>query len=116
MNRDLPRIATKPRRLTSSPAGLESRMAMRKRELVYRDGKPAAVILDIAEYEELLERAEDLDDLRALRRIRERPLRFRSLADVLTACPQDDTGSFVARDARPSSTRVRRPSRSGRRT
>jgi hypothetical protein len=77
-------------------------MAMRKRELVYRDGKPAAVILDIAEYEELLERAEDLDDLRALRRIRERPLRFRTLADVLTACPQDDTGSFVARDARPS--------------
>ncbi len=39
-------------------------MATRKRELVYRDGKPAAVILDIAEYEELLERAEDLDDLR----------------------------------------------------
>ena len=91
-------------------------MAMRKRELVYRDGKPAAVILDIAEYEELLERAEDLDDLRAVRRIRERPLKFRSLADVLAACPQDDTGSFVARDARPSSARVRCPSRSGRRT
>ena len=58
-------------------------MAARKRELVYRDGKPAAVILDIAEYEELLERAEDLDDLRALRRMRERPLRFRSLSEVL---------------------------------
>ena len=63
-------------------------MAARKRELVCRDGKPAAVILDIAEYEELLERAEDLDDLRVLRRMREHPLRFRSLSDVLGAHPQ----------------------------
>jgi PHD/YefM family antitoxin component YafN of YafNO toxin-antitoxin module len=61
-------------------------VATRRRELVYRDGKPAAVILDIAEYEELLERAEDLDDLRTLRRMRERPLRFRSLSDVLSGC------------------------------
>ncbi|MCX6844406.1 MAG: type II toxin-antitoxin system Phd/YefM family antitoxin [candidate division WOR-3 bacterium] len=89
-------------------------MATRKRELVYRDGKPAAVILDIAEYEELLERAEDLDDLRALRRMREHPLRFRSLSDILSECSQDDAGSVVARDARPSNTRVHRPSRSGR--
>jgi PHD/YefM family antitoxin component YafN of YafNO toxin-antitoxin module len=57
-------------------------MATRRRELVYRNGRPAAVILDIAEYEELLERAEDLDDLRALRRMREHPLRFRSLSEV----------------------------------
>ncbi len=89
-------------------------MATRKRELVYRDGKPAAVILDIAEYEELLERAEDMDDLRALRRMREHPLRFRSLSDVLSACPQDDAGPVAVRDASPSDTRVRRPSRSGR--
>jgi PHD/YefM family antitoxin component YafN of YafNO toxin-antitoxin module len=89
-------------------------MATRRREVVYRDGKPAAVILDIAEYEELLERAEDLDDLRALRRMRERPLRFRSLSYVLSKRSQDDAGSIVARDARPSSVRVRRPSRSGR--
>jgi PHD/YefM family antitoxin component YafN of YafNO toxin-antitoxin module len=89
-------------------------MATRKRELVYRNGKPAAVILDIAEYEELLERAEDLEDLRALRRMRERPMRFRSLSDVLSECSQNDAGPVVARDARPSGSRVRRPSRSGR--
>jgi hypothetical protein len=89
-------------------------MATRRRELVYRDGKPTAVILDIAEYEELLERAEDLDDLRVLRRMREHPLRFRSLSDVLSDCPQDNAGSIMARDARPSSVRVRRPSRNGR--
>jgi PHD/YefM family antitoxin component YafN of YafNO toxin-antitoxin module len=73
--------------LTSRPGHLEFRVATRRRELVYRDGKPAAVILDIAEYEELLERAEDLDDLRALRRMREHPLRFRSLSDVPSECP-----------------------------
>ena len=86
-------------------------MASREREFVYRDGRPAAVILDIAEYEELLERAEDLEDLRALRRMRERPLRFRSLSDVLARCPQDDAADFTARDAQPSTPRVRRPSR-----
>ena len=41
------------------------------------------MILDIAEYEELLERAEDLDDLMVLQRMREHPLRFRSLANVI---------------------------------
>jgi PHD/YefM family antitoxin component YafN of YafNO toxin-antitoxin module len=89
-------------------------MATRKRELVYRDGKPAAVILDIAEYEELLERAEDLDDLRALRRMRERPLHFRSLSEVLSERAPDDTDPAIVRDARPSTTRVRRPSRNSR--
>jgi PHD/YefM family antitoxin component YafN of YafNO toxin-antitoxin module len=67
-------------------------MPTRRRELVYRDGKPAAVILDVAEYEELLERVEDLDDLRALRQMRERPLQFRGLSDVLSECPQDSAG------------------------
>jgi len=80
---------------------------------VYRDGKPAAVILDIAEYEELLERAEDLEDLRALKRMRERPLRFRSLADILAEPAPVGSSDFTARDARPS-TSVRRPSRSRR--
>jgi hypothetical protein len=89
-------------------------MASREREFVYRDGQPAAVILDIAEYEELLERAEDLEDLRALRRMRERPLKFRGLSDVLARCPQVDAADFTARDARPSSSRVRRPPRSSR--
>ena len=89
-------------------------MASREREFVYRDGQPAAVILDIAEYEELLERSEDLEDLRTLRRMRERPLKFRSLPDVLARCPQVDAVDFAARDAQPSTPRVRRPSGSRR--
>ena len=88
-------------------------MARRAREFVYRNGKPAAVILDIAEYEELLERAEDLEDLRTLKRMRERPLRFRSLDEVLAEPASVGASDFTARDARPSSS-VRRPPRSRR--
>jgi len=71
-------------------------MATRKREVIYRDGKPAAVIPDIAEYEELLERLEDTDDLRALRQLRKRPLSFRPPAEYLGEHP---AGGTVARDA-----------------
>ena len=52
-------------------------------EVVLRNGKPAAVILSIADYEELLERAEDAADLKRLREMRRRALRFRRLEDVV---------------------------------
>ena len=61
-------------------------MAIRHQEVVYRNGKPAAVILDIEEYRELLERLEDAEDLRILKRMRARPLKFRKLDDFLAAC------------------------------
>ena len=48
-------------------------------ELVYRDGKPVAVILSIAAYEQMLEQLEDKDDLEALREMRKQPLQFRSM-------------------------------------
>ncbi len=90
-------------------------MRSREHEVIYRDGKPAAVILDIAEYEELLERVEDLDDLRALRELRRKPLRFRSLDDYLNdraQCRQSDEA--IVRDAPAEPTRVRRSPRSRR--
>jgi prevent-host-death family protein len=60
-------------------------MKTRKRQpqIVLRNGKPAAVILGLDEYEELLERAEDAADLKTLRAMRKKPLRFRKLEDVL---------------------------------
>jgi PHD/YefM family antitoxin component YafN of YafNO toxin-antitoxin module len=61
-------------------------MATRHQEVVYRNGKPAAVILDIEEYRELLERLEDSEDLRILKRMRTKPLKFRKLDDFLAAC------------------------------
>jgi PHD/YefM family antitoxin component YafN of YafNO toxin-antitoxin module len=53
-------------------------------EVVLRGGKPAAVILDIDEYREILERLEDMEDLKMLEDMRKRPLKFRSLDDFLT--------------------------------
>ncbi len=52
-------------------------------EIILRDGRPAAVILDIEVYREMLERLEDADDLKALEKMRQRPLRFRCLDDFL---------------------------------
>ena len=52
-------------------------------EIVVRDGKPAAVILDIDEYIEMLERLEDAEDLKMLQEMRKKPLRFRKLEDAI---------------------------------
>ena len=49
-------------------------------EIVLRNGKPSAVILDIEEYEKLLERAEDAADLKRLQAQRKRVLRFKPYA------------------------------------
>ena len=90
-------------------------MREREPEVIYRNGKPAAVILDIKEYEELLERLEDTEDLRAVREMRRRPLRFRPLADFLKEHAKDSSpAEFVVRDAPAESVRVRRSPRSRR--
>ncbi len=52
-------------------------------EIIYRDGKPAAVIIDIDEYQEMLERLEDADDLKVLREMRSRKMSFSKLDDFL---------------------------------
>lgn len=51
--------------------------------IILRDGKPSAVILDIKEYQQMLERLEDLEDLEMLKEMRKRPLKFRKLEDFL---------------------------------
>jgi len=52
-------------------------------KIVLREGKPAAVILDIEAYREMLERLEDVEDLKMLEAMRKKPLRFRKLEDFL---------------------------------
>ena len=47
------------------------------------NGEPSAVILNIGEYEEMLERLEDIEDLKILNRLRKRPLRFRRFEEFL---------------------------------
>ena len=55
----------------------------RSPEIVLRDGRPTAVILDIDEYLEMLVRVEDLDDLETLKQLREKPPSFRKLDEFL---------------------------------
>ena len=45
---------------------MKSRGERKRPEIVLRDGKPSAVILDIDQYQELLERLEDAEDLEML--------------------------------------------------
>jgi hypothetical protein len=51
-------------------------------EIVLRGGKPAAVILDIDD-RSMLERLEDAEDLKMLKEMRSKPLKFRKLEDFL---------------------------------
>lgn len=60
-----------------------AKVEKRPPEIVFRNGQPAAVILDIDEYQDMLERLEDLDDLAMLKELREKPLKFRSLHEFL---------------------------------
>lgn len=62
---------------------LNSRIKGKMPEIILREGKPSAVILDIEDYEELLERLEDTDDLKMLKEMRKKPLVFRKLDDFL---------------------------------
>jgi len=59
-------------------------MSSAKRDLIYRNGRPAAVIIGIREYEELLERLEDVEDVMYLRKLRQKPLHFTRLSDFLS--------------------------------
>ena len=52
-------------------------------EIVTRKGKPVSVIIPIKDYEELLERVEDADDVGWLKRARKTPLHHRPLEDYL---------------------------------
>jgi PHD/YefM family antitoxin component YafN of YafNO toxin-antitoxin module len=49
-------------------------------EIILRAGKPRAVILDIDDYQEMLER---LEDLKTLEQMRKKPLSFRTLDEFL---------------------------------
>ena len=61
----------------------EAKTQRRSPDIIVRDGQPAAVILDIEEYQEMLERLEDLDDLAMLKEMSKKPLEFRTLNEFL---------------------------------
>lgn len=57
--------------------------ALPEPEIVTRKGKPVSVILPIGDYEELLERLEDAEDVAGLKQARRQPLQYRPLEDYL---------------------------------
>jgi hypothetical protein len=57
--------------------------AMTEPEIVTHKGKAVSVILPIKEYEELLERVEDAEDVAWLKRARRKPAQYRPLEDYL---------------------------------
>jgi len=54
-----------------------------KPQVVMRNGRPDAVIIDIKDYQKLLERLEDKEDLADLIKIRKGSLRFRKFDEFL---------------------------------
>ena len=58
-------------------------MKLLEPEIGTREGKPVSVILPIAGFGELLERAEDVADVQWLKRARQKPQRYRPLDEYL---------------------------------
>ena len=62
---------------------MKSKVKRKTPEIVLKEGKPSAVILDIDEYRQMLERLEDIEDLNVLKEMRKKPLKFRKIEDFL---------------------------------
>ena len=60
-----------------------STLKIKEPEMIYKGGKPTAVILPLADYEELLERIEDSSDVRWLRKTRAQGTSYRPFSDYL---------------------------------
>jgi PHD/YefM family antitoxin component YafN of YafNO toxin-antitoxin module len=62
---------------------MSAKTKRREPEIIFSGGKPTAVIIDIDDYQEMLERLEDAEDLKILTEMRQKPLRFKKLNDFL---------------------------------
>ena len=58
-------------------------MKLKEPEMIYKSGKPTAVILPLAQYEELLERVEDAADLQWLKKARLQGVSYRPFSEYL---------------------------------
>jgi len=64
-------------------------LKFKRPDIILRDGKPSAVVLDIADYQAMLEQIEDADDIAYLNDLYRQPLEFDSLEDLLKDRPPD---------------------------
>lgn len=58
-------------------------MKIKEPEMIYKAGKPTAVILPLADYKELLEKIEDAADVRWLQKVREQGVSYRPFSEYL---------------------------------
>jgi hypothetical protein len=58
-------------------------MKLKEPEMIYKGGKPTAVILPLAQYEELLELAEDAVDIAYLKKARQEGMSFRPFSEYV---------------------------------
>jgi len=58
-------------------------LKIKEPEMIYKSGKPTAVILPLADYKELLERVEDAADLQWLKKTRLQGVSYRPFSDYL---------------------------------
>jgi prevent-host-death family protein len=61
-----------------------SRILKTKPQVIMKNGRPKAVIIDIKDYKQLLERLEDKEDIAGLEKMRKSSLHFRKFDDFLT--------------------------------
>lgn len=54
-----------------------------KPQVIIKDGRPSAVIIDIKDYQELLDRLEDKEDMAELEKMRKDGLQVRKFSDFL---------------------------------
>jgi hypothetical protein len=76
---------------------MKGRTKRKKPEIIVREGRPAAVILDINEYRKMLEQLEDIEDLKMLEEMRKKPLKFKRLDDFLKEHPSLCASRFLSR-------------------
>jgi PHD/YefM family antitoxin component YafN of YafNO toxin-antitoxin module len=57
--------------------------ALPEPEIVTKKGKPVSVILPIKQYQEMMERLEDAEDVAWLKKARRKKLQYRPLEEVL---------------------------------
>ena len=62
---------------------MKSKARKKPLQVVMENGEPSAVILDIEDYKEMLERLEDAEDLKTLEDMRKKPLKFKKLEEFL---------------------------------
>ena len=61
-----------------------SKVIKTKPQVILKNGKPNAVIIDIKDYYKMLDRLEDKEDLAELERMRKGRLKFRKFEDFLS--------------------------------